>query len=332
MTVAGAAGVAWAKLADVDPELWAAMVGERDRQHWKIELIASENYTFAAVMEAQGSWLTNKYAEGLPGKRYYGGCEFVDVVERLAQRARPRAVPRRRARQRPAARGRPGELRGVLRGPRSGRRRDGPQPLARRPSHARDGAQLLGSAVRGPSVRRRPVDRALRLRRDRAASRATSGPKMIVTGATAYPADHRLRAPRPRSPTRSTRCCSRTWPTSRASWRPASTRAPFRHADIVTTTTHKTLRGPRGGLIFSRQRPARGHRPEPVPAGQDDARRGDRSRRVPRPPGRPADARDRRQGGRAPPGGDGRLPDATSTARSRTQQPSRRRSRRRARA
>ena len=61
------------------------MVGERDRQRWKIELIASENYAFGAVLEAQGSWLTNKYAEGLPGKRYYGGCEFVDDAERLAQ-------------------------------------------------------------------------------------------------------------------------------------------------------------------------------------------------------------------------------------------------------
>ena len=61
------------------------MVGERERQRWKIELIASENYAFGAVLEAQGSWLTNKYAEGLPGKRYYGGCEFVDEVERLAQ-------------------------------------------------------------------------------------------------------------------------------------------------------------------------------------------------------------------------------------------------------
>ena len=68
-------------VAEVDPELWAAMEAERHRQHDKIELIASENYTFAAVMEAQGSWLTNKYAEGLPGKRYYGGCEHVDVAE-----------------------------------------------------------------------------------------------------------------------------------------------------------------------------------------------------------------------------------------------------------
>ncbi len=61
------------------------MVAERDRQTWKIELIASENYASRAVLEANGSWLTNKYAEGQPGKRYYGGCEFVDVVERLAE-------------------------------------------------------------------------------------------------------------------------------------------------------------------------------------------------------------------------------------------------------
>src|SRR4029077_18362735 len=85
MTVANRQGLGWASLAEVDPELWAAMLGERRRQHDKIELIASENYTFAAVMEAQGSWLTNKYAEGLPGKRYYGGCEFVDIAETLAQ-------------------------------------------------------------------------------------------------------------------------------------------------------------------------------------------------------------------------------------------------------
>src|SRR5204863_8223588 len=85
MTIADRSRLGWAKLADIDPDLWTAMQGERERQHDKIELIASENYTFAAVMEAQGSWLTNKYAEGLPGKRYYGGCEYVDVAERLAQ-------------------------------------------------------------------------------------------------------------------------------------------------------------------------------------------------------------------------------------------------------
>ena len=68
----------------LDPELFAAIEAEDRRQEDHIELIASENYTSPAVMAAQGSQLTNKYAEGYPGKRYYGGCEFVDVVEQLA--------------------------------------------------------------------------------------------------------------------------------------------------------------------------------------------------------------------------------------------------------
>ncbi|HEY4083177.1 MAG TPA: serine hydroxymethyltransferase [Burkholderiaceae bacterium] len=71
-------------LANVDPDLWAAIQNENQRQEDHIELIASENYTSPAVMQAQGSQLTNKYAEGYPGKRYYGGCEYVDVVEQLA--------------------------------------------------------------------------------------------------------------------------------------------------------------------------------------------------------------------------------------------------------
>src|ERR671923_32390 len=71
-------------LAQFDPELNAAIQAERARQEAHIELIASENYASPAVMEAQGSALTNKYAEGYPGKRYYGGCEFVDVAETLA--------------------------------------------------------------------------------------------------------------------------------------------------------------------------------------------------------------------------------------------------------
>src|SRR5437763_5226608 len=71
-------------LESADPEVWQAIQGERRRQQQGLELIASENYASAAVLAAQGSVLTNKYAEGLPGKRYYGGCEFVDVAERLA--------------------------------------------------------------------------------------------------------------------------------------------------------------------------------------------------------------------------------------------------------
>ncbi|NQW34800.1 MAG: serine hydroxymethyltransferase, partial [Methylophilales bacterium] len=67
-----------------DPDLWNQIISEKERQEAHIELIASENYTSPAVMEAQGSQLTNKYAEGYIGKRFYGGCEFVDQVEQLA--------------------------------------------------------------------------------------------------------------------------------------------------------------------------------------------------------------------------------------------------------
>ena len=72
-------------LREADPELAAAITSEALRQRDHIELIASENYTSAAVREAQGSILTNKYAEGYPGKRYYAGCEFIDDVENLAR-------------------------------------------------------------------------------------------------------------------------------------------------------------------------------------------------------------------------------------------------------
>src|SRR5690606_3418502 len=72
------------KIAGFDDALWNAMQAEERRQEAHIDLIASENYTSPRVMEAQGSVLTNKYAEGYPGKRYYGGCEFVDVAEQLA--------------------------------------------------------------------------------------------------------------------------------------------------------------------------------------------------------------------------------------------------------
>src|SRR5438094_8824393 len=71
-------------IKQADPQVWEAIQGERRRQQEGLEMIASENYTSPAVLEAQGSELTNKYAEGYPGRRYYGGCEFVDVVERLA--------------------------------------------------------------------------------------------------------------------------------------------------------------------------------------------------------------------------------------------------------
>ncbi|MEE9578920.1 MAG: serine hydroxymethyltransferase, partial [Gemmatimonadota bacterium] len=72
-------------LAETDPEVYEAIGGESDRQRRGLELIASENFVSPAVLEAMGSVLTNKYAEGYPGKRYYGGCEYVDRVESLAR-------------------------------------------------------------------------------------------------------------------------------------------------------------------------------------------------------------------------------------------------------
>src|SRR5574344_2990910 len=73
------------KIKSVDPKVYEAIMNEKNRQNSKLELIASENFVSEAVMEAQGSCLTNKYAEGYPGHRYYGGCEYVDVVEDLAR-------------------------------------------------------------------------------------------------------------------------------------------------------------------------------------------------------------------------------------------------------
>src|SRR5207302_6467888 len=72
-------------LAEVDPEIAEAIRHEVERQHGQLELIASENFTSEAILEAAGSVFTNKYAEGYPGKRYYGGCEFTDIVENLAR-------------------------------------------------------------------------------------------------------------------------------------------------------------------------------------------------------------------------------------------------------
>ncbi|MDI9968143.1 serine hydroxymethyltransferase, partial [Rhodococcus ruber] len=85
MTVVPGTDVNTASLADLDPELAQAMAGELSRQRDTLEMIASENFVPRAVLQAQGSVLTNKYAEGYPGRRYYGGCENVDIVEDLAR-------------------------------------------------------------------------------------------------------------------------------------------------------------------------------------------------------------------------------------------------------
>jgi glycine hydroxymethyltransferase len=251
MTISHASGLGWAKLADVDPELWDAMEGERRRQHDKIELIASENYTFAAVMEAQGSWLTNKYAEGLPGKRYYGGCEFVDVAETLAQERALALFP---------------GAEHVNVQPHSGAQANmaayfsvldpGDRILGMKldqGGHLTHGMKLNFSGrlfeVHAYGVREDDE----RIDYDALERQATEvRPKVIVAGASAYP--RIIDFERMASIAHGVGALLFVDMAHIAGLVAAGQHpSPFPHADIVTTTTHKTLRGPRGGLIFSRE-------------------------------------------------------------------------------
>ncbi len=251
MTISPSTGLALESVAQLDPVLWEAMLAERRRQHDKIELIASENYTSAAVMEAQGSWLTNKYAEGLPGKRYYGGCEYVDVAERLAQERALALFP---------------GAEHVNVQPHSGAQAN----MAAYFSVLQPGDRILGMnlAHGGHLTHGMALNFSGRLyevhaygvrpdteRIDYDAMEAQAKeirPRLIVGGASAY---------------------SRTWEFERMAAIAHSVGAilfidmahiaglvaadvhpsPFPHADLVTTTTHKTLRGPRGGMTFSRR-------------------------------------------------------------------------------
>jgi len=251
MTQAPAVGLGWARLAEVDPELWDAMLKEQSRQRDKIELIASENYTFAAVMEAQGSWLTNKYAEGLPGKRYYGGCEYVDIAERLAQQRALDLFP---------------GAEHVNVQPHSGAQAN----MAAYFSVLQPGDRILGMnlAHGGHLTHGSPVNFSGRLyevhaygvdrtteRIDYDALEAAARevrPKLVVAGASAYP--RIIDFPRMADIAHSVGAMLFVDMAHIAGLVAAGVHpSPFPHADIVTTTTHKTLRGPRGGLIFSRE-------------------------------------------------------------------------------
>ncbi len=243
-------GLALESIAEVDPDLWTAMQGERRRQHDNIELIASENYVSAAVMEAQGSWLTNKYAEGLPGKRYYGGCEFVDVAERLAQDRALALYPGAEHVNVQPHSGAQANMAAYFSVLKPGDRILG-MNLAHG-GHLTHGMALNFSGklyeVHAYGVRQDTE----RIDYDEMEAQAREvRPKLIVGGASAYP---------------------RLWDFERMADIAHAVGAllfvdmahvaglvaagvhpsPFPHADIVTTTTHKTLRGPRGGMIFAR--------------------------------------------------------------------------------
>ena len=160
------------RIEGFDPELAAAIASENRRQEDHVELIASENYASPRVMEAQGSQLTNKYAEGYPGKRYYGGCEYVDIAEQLAI-DRVQAAVRRRLRQRAAAFGLAGQPGGVLRAAAAGRHDPRHVARARRPPHPRRQGQHQRQALQRRAVRRRRR-RPDRLRRGRAPRRTST--------------------------------------------------------------------------------------------------------------------------------------------------------------
>src|SRR6476619_6389676 len=250
MTISPVSEIAMASIADIDPELWAAMQGERRPQHAKIELIASETYVSAAVMEAQGSWLTNKYAEGLPGKRYYCGCEYVDIAERLAHERALALYPGAEhvnVQPHSGAQANMAAYFSVL--------QPGDRILGMNLAH---GGHLTHGMALNFSGKLYEVH-AYGVRQDderidydaMEAQAQEVRPKLIVGGASAYP---------------------RLWDFERMAAIAHGVGAllfvdmahvaglvaagvhpsPFPHADIVTTTTHKTLRGPRGGMIFSR--------------------------------------------------------------------------------
>ena len=134
-----------------DPEVWAAMAGEIGRQRDGLEMIASENYTSPAVLQAMGSVLTNKYAEGYPGRRYYGGCEFVDVVEDLARDRAKQLFGAEHANVQPHS-GAQANTAVYLAMLEPGRRGAGARPGPRRPPDPRDEAEPIGQAVTISSV------------------------------------------------------------------------------------------------------------------------------------------------------------------------------------
>ena len=251
MTSTQPAQLGWARLADVDPDLWHAMLQEKDRQRDKIELIASENYTFAAVMEAQGSWLTNKYAEGQPGKRYYGGCEFVDIAETLAEERALALFPGAET---------------VNVQPHSGAQAN----MAAYFSVLKPGDRILGMnlAHGGHLTHGSPVNFSGRMYEVHAygvdketehidyealeAAAKEVRPKVVVAGASAYP--RTIDFPRMAAIAHSVGALLFVDMAHIAGLVAAGVHpSPFPHADLVTTTTHKTLRGPRGGLIFARE-------------------------------------------------------------------------------
>ncbi len=236
------------RLGNLDPEIAAAIRGEIGREQRQIELIASENFASPAVLEAQGSVLTNKYAEGYPGRRYYGGCEFVDVAEQLAIDRARRLFGCAFANVQPHS-GASANLAVFLALLRPGDTILGMSLAAG--GHLTHGAppnvsgkwfQAIGYGVRRDDQRIDFDDVAALAERHR--------PRLIIAGGSAYP--RVLDFARFREIADGVGAYLMVDMAHIAGLIATGLHpSPFPHAHVVTSTTHKTLRGPRGGLILA---------------------------------------------------------------------------------
>jgi glycine hydroxymethyltransferase len=237
-----------APLRDTDPEIAEAIALELARQRDEIELIASENIVSRAVLEAQGSVLTNKYAEGLPGKRYYGGCQFVDIAERLAIERVTKLFGCKFANVQPhSGASANAEVFFALMAP-------GDTFMGL--NLAAGGHLSHGSPVNISGKWFKPVlydvrhdDQRIDMEQVARLARAHK-PKLIIAGGSAYPRIIDFRAFRD--------ICDEVGAYLMVDMAHfaglvagGAHPSPFPHAHVVTTTTHKTLRGPRGGVILS---------------------------------------------------------------------------------
>lgn len=234
-----------------DPEVAAALTNELDRQRNKIELIASENFTSLNVIKAQGTWLTNKYAEGLPGKRYYGGCEYVDDVERLAINRAKKLFGADHANVQPhsGAQANMAVYLALL--------QPGDKVMGMDLSHG--GHLTHGSPVNSSGIlfnfKSYGVTKDTQLiDYDQLEKDAIEfQPKMIVGGASAYPRIidfERMSAIAKKVGALLMIDMAHIAGLVAAGAHPS----PIPFADVVTTTTHKTLRGPRGGMILCQEK------------------------------------------------------------------------------
>lgn len=240
-------------LDKVDPDLWDAILKEDQRQEQHIELIASENHTSPAVMQAQGSQLTNKYAEGYPGKRYYGGCEYVDIVEQLAIDRVKKLFNAEAANVQPNSGSQANQAvyLAVLK----------PGDTVLGLSLAEGGHLTHGSPVNASGKLYNFISYGLNDKEeidyDQIEKLAKEHkPKLIVGGASAYALE--IDFERMGKIARDNDALFMVDIAHYAGLVVAGEYPnPVPHADFVTTTTHKSLRGPRGGVILMKEEHAK---------------------------------------------------------------------------